>query len=250
MPQQPPAHPNPVWVGCCGWAAARAVYCRQFRTIELQSTFYQPPTLKLAEAWRRDVPEDFRFCLKAWQLITHPASSPTYRRLRTPLPETDRSAAGFFQPGEVVWRAWETTRAVAGALRAAVVLFQCPRSFRPAEANLRNMEAFFRRVGACPHLLAWEPRGDWPEDVVRDLCERLGLIHCVDPLANRPVTSGVSYFRLHGRGGYRYRYSDEELRELHGRVAPGAGHDTYVMFNNVWMKDDAARFLALLNANP
>jgi len=28
------------------------------------------------------------------------------------------------------------------------------------------------------------------------------------------VTEGVRYFRLHGRGGYRYQYSDAELREL------------------------------------
>ena len=54
-----------LWVGCCGWAAARARYFTQFRTIELQSTFYQPSAVDLAEEWRRDAPEDFRFCLKA-----------------------------------------------------------------------------------------------------------------------------------------------------------------------------------------
>jgi hypothetical protein len=33
----------------------------------LQSTFYQPPAMDLAEKWRRDVPQDFRYCLKGTQ---------------------------------------------------------------------------------------------------------------------------------------------------------------------------------------
>jgi uncharacterized protein YecE (DUF72 family) len=68
----------------------------------------------------------------------------------------------------------------------------------------------------------------------------------VDPFAGNPVTGGVRYFRLHGRGGYRYQYSDAELRDLRAKVMAQAGSETYVMFSNVWMKDDAARFLALV----
>ncbi len=211
----------------------------------MQSTFYQPPALSLAEKWKREVPEGFRFCLKAWQLITHPASSPTYRKLKTPLPEKSRGAVGGFQPTDEVWRAWEVTREIACALRATVIVFQCPASFRPTDQNVRNLEEFFRRAGRCPQMLAWEPRGDWPEDLVRDLCTRLSLIHCVDPFAGKSMTEGVYYFRLHGRGGYRYQYGDAELRELRAMLMAGASREAYVMFNNVWMKDNAARFLAL-----
>ena len=107
-------------------------------------------------------------------------------------------------------------------------------------------EAFFRSVSGCPHLLAWEPRGDWPPDLVHDLCSKLGLIHGVDPFACEPVTAGVRYFRLHGRGGYRYQYSDQELRELRTKVMTDGSDETYVMFNNVSMKEDRARFLALV----
>jgi hypothetical protein len=51
---------NVLWVGCCGWAAARARYFKQFRTIELQSTFYQPPAVDKAEKWRQDALEELR----------------------------------------------------------------------------------------------------------------------------------------------------------------------------------------------
>lgn len=97
----------------------------------MQSTFYQPPALNVVERWRRDVPEDFRFAMKAWQLITHPASSPTYRKLKTPIPEGRKGAVGGFQLTEEVWRAWEVTQQIAHVLSAAVIVFQCPASFRP-----------------------------------------------------------------------------------------------------------------------
>ncbi len=32
-----------------------------------------------------------------------------------------------------------------------------------------------------------------PEDLVRDLCTRLSLIHCVDPFAGKSMTEGVYY---------------------------------------------------------
>jgi len=59
----------------------------------------------------------------------------------------------------------------------------------------------------------------------------------------------MTYWRLHGIGGYRYRYSEEELEHLHGMLTH-AKHEgrtpVYVMFNNVWMKDDAKRLQTLL----
>ncbi len=235
-----------LWIGCCGWAEGRASYFKRFRTVEVQSTFYQPPAVDLARAWRQNAPAGFRFCLKAWQLITHPASSPTYRRLRTPLMEKIRPTVGAFQPTGEVWCAWQTTLKIADALDAAIVLFQCPASFRPTPQNVRNLETFFRRLAVCRHSLAWEPRGDWPQHLIRELCTELNLIHCVDPFAGEPVAEGIRYFRLHGRGGYRYQYTQAELEELRVKVTSGAQDETYVMFNNTWMKDDAARFQALL----
>lgn len=238
--------PSNLWVGCCGWAMRRAEYFRQFSAVELQNTFYQPPAVELAKKWRREAPDGFRFCLKAWQLITHPASSPTYRRLKSPLSEKSKGLVGCFQPTEEVWNAWLTTLDIASALKAAVILFQCPASFRPEERNLNNLERFFRRVGQCPARLAWEPRGDWPQDIVRDLCLRCGLIHCVDPFGGEPAVSGLRYYRLHGRGGYNYQYLDAELEDLRKIALADTHKDTYIMFNNVFMRSDAARFLALL----
>ena len=58
------------------------------------------------------------------------------------------------------------------------------------------------------------------------------------------------YWRLHGRGGYSYRYSDQDLQQLQTMFRQHAlqSKDTaFVLFNNIWMKDDARRF-QLLNS--
>jgi len=235
-----------VRVGCCGWPEARSSYYQHFSLVELQDTFYQLPSLHLAAKWRQEAPEHFRFTMKAWQLITHPPSSPTYRRLKQPLAEQDRTACGFFQPSEQVWKAWQQTAAVAAALRAEVIVFQCPASFRPEPRNITNLEQFFARVQRGGWQLAWEPRGAWPAETIRALCRAYDLIHCVDPFQARPLYGAVIYFRLHGRGGYRYQYSDEELRWLAEMLEQQSdARAAYVLFNNVFMKQDALRFLSL-----
>jgi uncharacterized protein YecE (DUF72 family) len=79
----------PIIVGCCGWPEARGRYFQHFSVVELQDTFYDPPSLATIEKRRQEAPPDFIFTLKAWQLITHPPQSSTYRRLKTPI-ATDR----------------------------------------------------------------------------------------------------------------------------------------------------------------
>jgi len=227
-------------VGCCGFAGAKAGYYNTFRLIEIQQTFYDPPQLKTAAKWRAEAPPEFEFAVKAWQLITPPATSPTYRRLRNPLPESELPLVGNLQPTDPVLRAWETTAAIARALRARVVLFQCPASFTPTAQNLANMRKFFRKIKREDLLFAWEPRGKWADATLRDLCDSLGLIHCVDPFARLPITQDINYFRLHGIGGYRYRFTDDDLKRL--RALCGKARTDYVLFNNLAMFADALRF--------
>lgn len=231
-----------VRVGCCGFPKRLVEYARHLGVVEVQQTFYDPPRPKTAARWRSSVPEAFEFTLKAWQLITHPPTSPTYRRLRRPLPPEERAQCGFFQPTEPVLRAWDRTRELAEVLRARVVVFQCPPSFKPTPPHVANLRAFFQRIDRGTLLLAWEPRGAWPPDLVGSLCADLRLIHCVDPLAANPIYGSPRYFRLHGRGGYRYRYTDDDLRALLG-LCTG---ETYMLFNNLSMWEDALRFRALL----
>jgi len=224
-----------------------ARYWERFRVVEVQKTFYRPPRPQTAERWRREAPQDGEFALKAWQLITHEPSSPTYRKAGKDFDPARKDRYGFFRDSEEVWEAWLTTRRIAAALQARVILFQCPARFTPTEQNIRNLTGFFSRVRGAGFRLAWEPRGQWPEDTVRELCRKFDLVHCVDPFTAQPLWGDFCYFRLHGLGGYRYRYTDEDLAGLRARIP--AGKRCYLMFNNVFMDEDARRFQALLDAD-
>ena len=232
-------------LGLCGWNGSQGAYFENFDCIEIQSTFYDPPAPQVARRWRTTAPSGFEFCIKAWQLITHTAASPTYRRLRSPIPADERDSLGSFRQTEQVWQAWQRTLEIARVLDAHVILFQCPKSFLPTSANLINFSAFFRRLDRDSFRLAWEPRGEaWTEDVVRELCAEYDLLHCVDPFETLSVYGNMKYWRLHGRGSYSYRYTDADLRILKRKLGtePQPG---FVMFNNFSSKADALRLRRL-----
>jgi uncharacterized protein YecE (DUF72 family) len=233
-------------VGCCGWVEAQGKYVLDFPVIELQTTFYQPPANAVAERWKALAPAGFRFCMKAWQLITHTPSSPTYRRLKAPVSASERELYGSFRPTEQVWLAWERTREIARIVNAQAIVFQCPKSFLPTAENVRNLARFFGDIDRDGRTLAWEPRGEeWSAARVRKLCSAHELIHVVDPFQAESVCEDALYWRLHGRAGYRYKYTDEDLAELRRMLQAQtkvAGLKN-ILFNNMTAKVDALRFL-------
>lgn len=235
-------------IGTCGFRGRKKDYARLLACVEIQHTFYQPPQIKTLERWRAAMPKNFEFVVKAWQLITHEAKSPTYRRLKKSLTETERAEAGYFKPTRIVKEAWETTLACATALGAKTILFQCPASFRRNTENIENLKAFFTRIKRGKLDFAWEPRGDdWNDKIVAEICRQLDLRHVVDPFVRRTVTPDKIYFRLHGRTGWRYEYEEDELEDL-ALMLPPTKETAYVFFNNIRMTEDAVKFQEIVKS--
>ncbi len=235
-----------VKVGTCGFRYTKEAYVEMLSCVEVQHTFYQPPQIKTLEAWRSQVPDDFEFTLKAWQLITHESTSPTYRRLKKSLTEQEAEEAGFFRPTDIVQEALETTLACADALRAKTILFQCPAKFRQTDENIKNLRAFFKKAKRGERNFCWEPRGPWDDKVIAKICRDLDLWHVVDPFVRPTVTPERCYYRLHGIGGWRYKYEEGELEELVSLLPDD--RLSYVFFNNNEMTDDAMRFERIVRA--
>ena len=230
-----------VKIGCCGFPVARRKYYSEFGVVEVQQTFYHPPEDRTLERWRREAPQGFEYTVKAWQVITHPPSSPTYRRLKMKIHEDKKELYGFFRPTDEVFMAWGRMEEVLRILGARVIVFQTPASFLPTEENIKNMERFFTYIKRDGFVLAWEPRGRWKDGEIKDICNGLDLVHTVDPFKSRPLHGSIRYYRLHGIGGYRYRFTPEDLERLRDLV--DRKKTTYVMFNNVYMYQDALNFI-------
>ncbi|GBD27262.1 hypothetical protein HRbin30_02608 [bacterium HR30] len=235
-------------VGCCGWAKAQAVYTAELDAVEVQQTFYEPPQLRTLERWRRTAPSDFVFTVKCFQLVTHERRSPTYRRLRRHLP--DGVESGHFRDNEVVRAAWKETIEAARALRAPIVLVQTPARFEPTAQHLARLRAFAAWESGLGFKIAFEPRGPaWTGQLTDQLCRELGWLRAGDPFVLPPPDpeyQPVAYFRLHGRTGYRYTFSESDFQQI-ARWAKAYAH-AWVFFNNQSMWNDAVRFRTLVTA--
>ncbi len=248
-----------VKVGCCGFAVRGGMkaYFQEFNLIELQSTFYKLPRMETARRWRSEAPDSFEFTLKAFQVVTHPSSSPTWRKAGLKVPPDTASRYGLLRPTDENLRAWDETAAIAEALRAPLVVVQCPPSFTYCARTREDMTEFFTQVTRCGFKVAWEPRNpSWTPERVRAACDRLDLVHVVDPLREIAASGGpVRYYRLHGLGErlYSYRYSDADLRRLYDEVIkplktlPDGSREIYLLWNNIAMAEDASRFKRLLS---
>jgi uncharacterized protein YecE (DUF72 family) len=235
--------------GCCGFPIAQARYASLFSVVEINSSFYQLPKLETAERWRKTTPHGFEFALKAWQLITHPPTSPGYKRLSRPIHDSKRNHYGSFLPTPEVRDAWQKTLAVAEALKAAMILLQTPPTFVPTSDNVGRLQQFLRWAPRGGSQLAWEPRGHWPASLLAQIFKEHRLIHAVDPLKSSPVPSPLNYFRIHGAyEGQRivsnYRFTDAELKKIKDACDKPVN---YVFFNNIQMLEDAKRFAQLIS---
>lgn len=238
-------------VGCCGWPIAKGTYLNSFQVIELQNTFYKIPQEKLLLKWRKKGPASFEFVVKAFQGITHHASSPTWKKFGDI--KAKRENYGGLQMTPEVFESFDKTLAAAKVLNADKILIQLPTSFEETVENAANADRFFEKIKGKA-TVALELRG-WSPNGFAAICKRQDLIQVTDPLRQLPEhASEIAYFRLHGEYRddeirYFYKYSAEELGRLAEIVRSCKSRDIYVMFNNSYMADSAREFMKLISTS-
>lgn len=220
-------------VGCCGYPVAMNQYYTCFRLVEINKTFYEFPKTTTVEKWRKIAPANFEFTVKANKSISH----------------QHKLAAT-----EPCLKAFEQTKTICKLLKAKILLIQTAASFTPDRLDIAR--DFFKAISRNDLLVMWETRGsEWETPNVRrrlaDVLQEVEVAHVTDPFRELPVfTNQVAYFRLHGLGKtmYYYQYTNEELVKLKtlASVFEEKGKETYVLFNNLAMFDDAVRFQQFL----
>jgi len=189
-------------------------YCQQFRTLELNVTFYRFPQLSFLENWYRQSPPDFRFAVKAPQLITH------YKQ--------------FNNVQQLLGDFYDTTGR--GLLeKLGPVLFQLPPRLAYDAARLQRMldclDPAFSNVLEFRHPTWWRP------EVYEALTERR-VAFCGQSHPHLPdavvATAPTLYYRLHGVPElYKSPYDEEFLRRTAADIKAQPGvQEAFVYFNN------------------
>ncbi len=256
-------------------------YASQFPLTEIDSTYYAPPAEQQARRWAERTPDDFRFDVKAYSLLTgHPTRPRTlWADLREQLPPDVAAKRNVYanhldpEALDEAWRRFEAAlRPLHEAGRLGSLLFQYPLWFTPRRENRREIEALRERMP--DYLVAVEFRSPMWLAEERDrrrtleLLEEHGLVYvCVDapPVSGLPRILAVTneerlVVRFHGRSDstwkdtsrsaaerFRYLYSREELAELARPLAETAqqAREAHLLMNNCY-RDYAVRNAAEL----
>jgi uncharacterized protein YecE (DUF72 family) len=239
-----------IHVGTCGFSESMKKYFSDFDTVEIQQTFYKILDLKLLQKWRKIAKEDFIFNFKAFQGITHPYTSRTWKRSNIDISKF-KEKVGYLKPTKEVFEFWRKMVGYAEILKTKVIVIQLPESFKSNNENWENAEKFFRNIERKDFEVGVELRG-WNEDDIKKFCNKFDVIDVCDLSLRLPtIKREISYFRLHGsykngKINYYHQYSDEEMREMIEKIKKLKSKEIFVYFNNVFMLNDSKRFLHLL----
>ena len=167
-------------------------YAGRFRCVEINATYYTPPTERMIQSFSARTPPGFQFAIKGHKEITHE-------------PSADGAGPDIFE----VFRSALTPLAEAGKL--GTVLLQFPYSFRPVAANVSYLEEVVERLRWAPLTVEFR-NATWVNEETFDLLRRLGVAFCcvdeprlrglVPPVAQ--ATADLAYVRFHGRNAQKW----------------------------------------------
>ena len=208
---------------------------RYFDTIEINSSFYRPPTASTTKSWANRVAanKDFVFTAKLHRVFTHERGKATA--------EDEK----LFREGMDV---------LAKADRIGSVLLQFPWSFKNTPDDRIYLAQLLERFADYPLVVEVRHTSWNNEEVYEWLQERgVGVCNIDQPVFKRSIrpaaltTSPIGYVRLHGRNyqnwfreqaprdeRYNYLYSLDELDPWIARIKEVAKNtrETYVITNN------------------
>jgi len=183
-------------------------YGERLNGVEINNTFYRMPKASVLEEWASQVPEAFRFSIKASQKITH------HKRLKEAGDETDYlvRTVGTLGP------------------KLGCLLFQLPPNLK---ADLARLEAFLALLPRDVPAAFEFRHPTWHDDAVFEALRAHGAALCCadteDDEGDAPLvaTAGWGYLRLR-----RPTYERADLARWAERVAAQPWERAFVFFKH------------------
>ena len=171
-------------------------YAGKLNSVEINSSFYAPPSAAMVKSWAGRTGEDFRFAIKSPRSITH----------------TLKLGKGA---SEAANRLGKTLDLLGGKL--GPVLFQLPPFFRQ---DLKTLEDFLTQTAGVKKKVFEFRHDSWLNDLTYQLLEKHDAGFCIAETEDmKPVlrvTGELPYFRLR-KDGYTAKDVEvwtEKIREI------------------------------------
>lgn len=182
-------------------------YASRLPAVELNNTYYRLPQRSTVENWRTQVPENFRFSVKAPQSIT------LYRRLK----DVDTQTKNLLDIVSV----FED--------RLGTVLFRLPEDMKK---DLKRLESFLKNLPQDTPVAFDFRHPTWFDDEVLELLRshnRVLVVSDTDELPNSHIdkTADWGYLRLR-----RVRYSKTDLAKWMKRIRAQEWKRAFVFFKH------------------
>ncbi len=200
-------------------------YSKAFDFVEVNSTFYEIPSLKLVESWRRLVPPNFEFAVRCNKALTH-----KYK----------------FKPILEAFEVLKRMTTICSALKTEILHLQTPLTFQATKTNVDLLRNFFSTANMKDIRVALEIRGAKQpfNPYLAKTMQDHNMIHCVDLSKDEKPAykSDILYSRLFGKGPHNiYQPTDEELKKIDKKASEGDHKTVAMSFHFVRMYKDAAR---------
>ena len=244
-------------------------YAEQFPIVEVDSTYYFPPSEKNSVLWIERTPKDFTFNVKAYSLLTNHPTTPDsiYKDLELPDELADKKNLYREQlPDAIVDEVWQRFRDALMPLHSAgklgAVLFQYPQWFVIGRKNKDYILECAERLKEFRLAIEFRHK-TWLEE--RNADETLSFLSDHDlPYVSVDMPQGfdsslppiaaataddIAMVRFHGRDRkawvkknvsaserFRYEYSEAELNEWVPKIKDisGQARETHVLMNNCY----------------
>jgi uncharacterized protein YecE (DUF72 family) len=246
-------------------------YAEQFPIVEVDSTYYFPPSERNSELWIERTPKDFTFNIKAYSLLTNHPTKPDslYKDVQEMVPEELKEKKNLYRenlPDEAVEEVWQRFHGALMPLHSSgklgAVLFQFPQWFVIGRKAKDYIVECAERLKDFRIAVEFRHK-TWLEE--RNVEETLSFLEkhdlplvCVDmpqgfdsslPPIAAATAKDLAMVRFHGRdpeawkttsGGaaarFRYDYSDKELSEWVPKVRELSeeARETHVLMNNCY----------------
>jgi len=255
-------------------------YASQFPLVEVDATYYAPPSEATTALWAERTPEEFTFNVKAFSLLTQHPTKPgaLYKDLR---PDTTKNVYLKDFDADVVDQVWErflsALNPLADAGKLGALLFQFPQWFPIGKKNKEYVLDCKARCAPVPICVEFRNKTWMSEENQKETLDFLtsyGIPYvCVDmpqgftssiPPVTAVTAPELSVVRFHGHNDaewesgsvqrrFAYLYSEQELRQWAPRLEELAGkaEETHVLMNNChrdYAQRNAAQLLAMVSS--